>query len=127
MDAITVKRNLTQELGSVIKAAVSERSDGEALPSDATQAVCNVIESIFIHGLRDPFFVKGSRYAKYPEPNFWPFISKFSHRSIRSQISGLKQIRSEVGRARAWVRIVLNEGVIEHYVTALSRDNKAVR
>ncbi|VDO90571.1 unnamed protein product [Heligmosomoides polygyrus] len=50
--------------------------------------------------MRDPFFVKGSRYAKYPEPNFWPFVSKYSHKSITAEINSLKQIRSEIGRGR---------------------------
>jgi hypothetical protein len=36
--------------------------------SDAVQALCNVLEAVFIHGLKDPYFLKGSRYAKYPEP-----------------------------------------------------------
>ena len=36
--------------------------------SDTTQAICNVIEAIFIHGLKDAFFLKSSRYSKYPEP-----------------------------------------------------------
>lgn len=36
--------------------------------SDTNQAICNVIEAVFIHGLKDAFFLKGSRYSKYPEP-----------------------------------------------------------
>ncbi|VDM64512.1 unnamed protein product [Angiostrongylus costaricensis] len=71
--------------------------------SEITQNICNVIEAIFIHGLRDPFFVKGSRYAKYPEPNIWPFVSKFSEKKIIEEVNSLKQIRSEIGRGRVGV------------------------
>lgn len=31
--------------------------------SDVEQLVCNVCESILIHGLLDTFFLKGSRYS----------------------------------------------------------------
>src|SRR4051794_18889757 len=68
--------------------------------SGTTQDLCNVIEAVFIHGLKDAFFVKNSRYSKYPEPNFWPFASKITHKGIRNQIAAFKQIKSEIGKAR---------------------------
>ncbi|CAJ0955876.1 unnamed protein product, partial [Mesorhabditis belari] len=117
------KQDLSKELENVLKAAVgSLRSSKETISSEITQNLCNIIEAILIHGLRDPFFLKGSRYAKYPEPNFWPFVSKFSHPAILSQISALKQIRTEIGKGRAWIRIVLNECAMEHYVTLLKNE-----
>lgn len=36
--------------------------------SETVAAVCNVVEAIFIHGLKPQYFVKGSRFSKYPEP-----------------------------------------------------------
>ncbi|EPB79143.1 hypothetical protein ANCCEY_01782 [Ancylostoma ceylanicum] len=95
------KSGISKELEIVLKAAItSPYTQRDGVPSEITQNICNVIEAIFIHGLRDPFFVKGSRYAKYPEPNFWPFVSKYSHRSITTEINSLNQIRSEIGRGR---------------------------
>jgi hypothetical protein len=70
----------------------------------------------------DAFFLKGSRFSRYPEPNIWPFISKFTHGSIKKQILALKQIKTEIGKSRAWIRIVLNEGALEHYIQMITRD-----
>ncbi|KAK6733114.1 hypothetical protein RB195_017090 [Necator americanus] len=121
------KAVISKELEVVLKAAVaSSYTQRDVVPSEITQNICSVIEAIFIHGLRDPFFVKGSRYAKYPEPNFWPFVSKYSHRSIITEINSLNQIRSEIGRSRAWIRIVLNQNTLEHYLHLLLRETKAM-
>ncbi|EYC08822.1 hypothetical protein Y032_0064g3547 [Ancylostoma ceylanicum] len=121
------KSGISKELEIVLKAAItSPYTQRDGVPSEITQNICNVIEAIFIHGLRDPFFVKGSRYAKYPEPNFWPFVSKYSHRSITTEINSLNQIRSEIGRGRAWIRIVLNQNSLEHYLQLLLRETKAI-
>ncbi|PAV59363.1 hypothetical protein WR25_21406 [Diploscapter pachys] len=122
-----VRASLSKELESMIKETISSSQNGaDVVSSDVVQGICNVIEAIFIHGLRDPFFLKGSRYAKYPEPNFWPFVSKFSHPSITSQIRSLSMINTEIGKSRAWIRIVLNEGSIEHYVKLLLGEKRAI-
>ncbi|GMS85263.1 hypothetical protein PENTCL1PPCAC_7438, partial [Pristionchus entomophagus] len=121
------KRELVNELNIVLKAAASHRRPNkEPLPAELTANVCAVVEAILIHGLRDPFFLRGSRYAKYPEPNFWPFVSKFTHRSVTTQIHALNLIKTEIGKSRAWVRIVLNEGGLEHYLGVLSAEKKAL-
>uniref|UniRef100_A0AC35FRA6 RUN domain-containing protein n=1 Tax=Panagrolaimus sp. PS1159 TaxID=55785 RepID=A0AC35FRA6_9BILA len=118
------KNIIRQELDAILKTAVQQYHEEDKLFDDTVQAICNVIESVFIHGLKDAFFLKGSRFSKYPEPNFWPFVSKFTHRSIKNQIGDLKQIKSEIGKARAWVRICINEGQLEHYINLLSKDAK---
>ncbi|CAJ0607999.1 unnamed protein product [Cylicocyclus nassatus] len=121
------KSEISREFEFVLKAAIaSNYSHGDGISSEITQNICNVVEAMFIHGLRDPFFVKGSRYAKYPEPNFWPFVSKYTHKSITTEIKSLNQIRSEIGRGRAWIRIVLNQNTLEHYLQLLLRETKAL-
>lgn len=75
----------------------------------------------------DAFFLKGSRYSKYPEPNFWPLIDKFTHGSIKKQINAFAQIKTPVGKSRAWLRVVLNEGALEHYIQMISRDDNQLR
>lgn len=123
-----IRAALQKELDNVVKAAIaSPHSRRENVPSEITQNLCNSIEAIFIHGLRDPFFLKGTRYAKYPEPNFWPFVSKFSHRSITNQISCLGQVRSEIGKSRAWIRIVLNENALSQYLDLLAAESTAIQ
>ncbi|ULU07327.1 hypothetical protein L3Y34_018821 [Caenorhabditis briggsae] len=123
-----IRADLQKELDNVVKAAIaSPHSKRENVPSEITQNLCNSIEAIFIHGLRDPFFLKGTRYAKYPEPNFWPFVSKFSHRSITNQIACLGQVRTEIGKGRAWIRIVLNENALSQYLDLLSTETTAIQ
>uniref|UniRef100_A0A158R4M8 RUN domain-containing protein n=1 Tax=Syphacia muris TaxID=451379 RepID=A0A158R4M8_9BILA len=117
-----VKANLCKELKLALKNAALEIPLGDYISSEATLTLCNVIEAIFIHGLRDSFFVKGSRYAKYPEPNFWPFLLRNMHNSVKTQIESLSQIKTDIGRARAWIRIVLNENSMEHYLRLFARD-----
>uniref|UniRef100_A0A8R1HJL5 RUN domain-containing protein n=2 Tax=Caenorhabditis japonica TaxID=281687 RepID=A0A8R1HJL5_CAEJA len=123
-----IRADLQKELDNVVKAAIaSPHSRNLNVPSEITQNLCNSIEALFIHGLRDPFFLKGTRYAKYPEPNFWPFVSKFSHRAIISQIACLGQIRSEIGKSRAWIRIVLNENALGEYLDTLATESHAIQ
>ncbi|KAF8362744.1 cup-14 [Pristionchus pacificus] len=176
------KKELLNELNIVLKAAASHRrSNKEPLAAELTANVCSVVEAVLIHGLRDPFFLRGSRYAKYPEPNFWPFVSKFTPRSVITQVQALNLIKTEIGKSRfwalpitgaegdkskdskekerraiarkgmtfnrrlrkrrsndqrferkradesvAWVRIVLNEGGLEHYLGVLGDEKKAL-
>ncbi|MFH4975028.1 hypothetical protein AB6A40_001737 [Gnathostoma spinigerum] len=113
------KEDITKELENVLSFLKDRDEPGGAIANDTSQALCNVVEAAFIHGLRDPFFAKASRYAKYPEPNFWPFLYKYTHVSIKKQIASLNQIRTDIGRARAWIRITLNEGSLENYINML--------
>ncbi|CAB3404236.1 unnamed protein product [Caenorhabditis bovis] len=123
-----IRNNLTKDLETVVKAAItSPYSSTENIPSEITQNLCNSIEAIFIHGLRDPFFLKGTRYSKYPEPNFWPFVSKYSHKDIIFQITRHQQIKTEIGKSRAWIRIILNENSLNHYLDLLSAEKNAIQ
>uniref|UniRef100_A0A915CSQ2 RUN domain-containing protein n=1 Tax=Ditylenchus dipsaci TaxID=166011 RepID=A0A915CSQ2_9BILA len=97
---ISSKTSIRQELDAVTKLAVSNYSLENPLTSETIQALCN---------------------------NFWPFVSKFTHKSIKYQISTLKQIKNEVGKARAWIRIVLSEGALESYIHLLLRDEGQLR
>ncbi|KJH41621.1 RUN domain protein [Dictyocaulus viviparus] len=102
------KVSIHDELETVLKAAESSNySEKDGIP-------------------RDPFFIKGSRYAKYPEPNIWPFVSKYSEKSVIEEVNSQKQIRTEVGRGRAWIRIVMNKNSLEHYLRLLIRETKAI-
>ncbi|CAD5211006.1 unnamed protein product [Bursaphelenchus okinawaensis] len=120
------KNRIRQELEVTIKAILFEGADGQ-ISGEVNQAVCNTIEAIFIHGLKDAFFLKGSRYSKYPEPNFWPFVSKFTHKSVKNQINGQNQIKNEIGKGRAWIRIIMNEGALEHYISMISKDTQQLQ
>uniref|UniRef100_A0A915PVS1 RUN domain-containing protein n=1 Tax=Setaria digitata TaxID=48799 RepID=A0A915PVS1_9BILA len=115
-----VKAKLMTELANVLKQAASEYPSGDALSKESTQILCNTIEALFIHGLRTTFFQKKSRVSRYPEPNFWPFVSKYTHKAVLDQIAASSQIKTEIGKSRAWIRILLNENTIENYLNLLS-------
>ncbi|VDN22780.1 unnamed protein product, partial [Gongylonema pulchrum] len=121
-----VKANLTNEFANVIKNAVSEYPSGAALSHESTQTLCNVLEAVFIHGLRKAFFEKKPKGTKYPEPNFWPFVCKYTHRAVLDQIAASGQIKTEIGKSRAWLRILLNENTMENYLNLLSRNTVAL-
>lgn len=100
--------------------------------SDNTNALCNVLEAIFIHGLRDSFGEKmsvllGADPDRMPVPNFWPVVLIISHRDLIEQVSELSFISSEVGRSRAWVRLALNNGQICSYLSVLLQDSHTLK
>ncbi|XP_003373459.1 pleckstrin domain-containing family M member 1 [Trichinella spiralis] len=108
------KRTLYYELCSSVKAALREKhSDAEMnyLNNETTNHLCCVIEALFIHGLRPKYVIRNS-HRKYPEPNFWPFISKYLHRNVRAQIKNLNQINTDIGRSRVII--------IEHCINLIS-------
>lgn len=60
--------------------------------SDNTNALCNVLEAILIHGLRDSLGERMSSFLgadpdRMPVPNFWPVILVISHRDLIEQVS----------------------------------------
>lgn len=100
--------------------------------SDNTNVLCNVLEAIFIHGLRDSFGEKmsvllGADPDRMPVPNFWPVVLIISHRDLIEQIGELSFISSEVGRSRAWVRLALNHGQIHSYLSVLLQDSHTLK
>ncbi|KAL3101078.1 hypothetical protein niasHS_001538 [Heterodera schachtii] len=123
------KRSILWKLDTTIDLVTSSSADfvDNHIPGGLTQALCTVIEAVFIHGLRDAFFLKGSRHSNRPSPNFWPFVSKYTQRSIKTQISTLNQIHTEIGRARAWIRIVLNEYSLDHYISMFVKDTRQMK
>ncbi|XP_063615168.1 sorting nexin-29-like, partial [Penaeus indicus] len=100
--------------------------------SDNTNNLCNVIEAILIHGLRDSLGERmsallGADPDRMPVPNFWPVIMIISHRDLMEQVGDLSFITSEVGRSRAWVRLALNQGQICSYLSVLLQDNRTLK
>nr|CAD2139458.1 unnamed protein product [Meloidogyne enterolobii] len=117
---LAAKNSIRRELD--LSAEFASKNFALTATSEFAHSICSLIEAILIHGLRDAFFIRGSRYSKRPIPNFWPFVSKYTHRSIKQQIYVLNQIKTEVGKARAWIRIVLCERTLESYINLFSKD-----
>lgn len=111
--------------------------EAQQLPSDeVTNRLCNALEAVFVHGLKETFLGKlSSRLAgqeatalspKMPEPSFWTFALVFSHKEVIGQVEGLGQVWSEVGRARAWLRLALNDGLLVSYLAAMAGDQRSL-
>ncbi|KHJ45829.1 RUN domain protein [Trichuris suis] len=124
-----VKRILFNEICTTVKTAFREKRpelEADCLSGDIQNQICCVIEALFIQGLREKY-VKRNVHAKYPEPNFWPFISKHLHRNVIAQVKNLNQIKSDVGRARVLIRLALIDGVVENYLTIVTSQKRMVR
>lgn len=100
----------------------------EPVPScELTNDLCRSLEALFIHGLRDTFLDKVSSVmseTRPPEPNFWPPVQIVSHSNVIHEIVALSQIRSDIGKARAWLRAALNEGLLTSYIAMMREDRR---
>jgi len=123
---------------AAVSEAVSEvqyqymNSDTSIPSNDITTRLCTSLEAVFVHGLKETFLGRlSSRLShhdsmvaspKMPEPSFWTFSLVFSHKAVISQVDSLTQVSSEVGRARAWLRMALNDSLLVSYLTAMVQD-----
>lgn len=126
-----IKGNMTSALIEVVKEIQHKyrNQEKEIESNDETTRLCSVLESMFIHGLKETFLGRlSSRLAlsdmspKMPEPSFWTFVLVFSHKEVISTVEKLSQVGSEVGRSRAWIRQGLNDGLLVPYLTTMAQD-----
>ncbi|XP_072174606.1 pleckstrin homology domain-containing family M member 1-like [Diadema setosum] len=116
---MAIKLTLSKEVASSIKKLQRDHisSDSAIRSGDTANRFCNVMEAILLHELKD----------SYSSKTFWPFLIKFTHRDVLEQIKDLAFIKTEVGYCRAWVRLALNDCLMESYMNAILRDTKAIR
>uniref|UniRef100_A0A8C6JHH5 Uncharacterized protein n=1 Tax=Melopsittacus undulatus TaxID=13146 RepID=A0A8C6JHH5_MELUD len=104
--------------------AVVTSDDGNA------NTLCSALEAVFVHGLKAKHIKTesggkgkktGSR-APLPQPVFWGLLKSITHRNIISELEQLIFINTDVGRCRAWLRLALNDGLMECYLKLLLRD-----
>lgn len=108
--------------------------DGQPIGNcDEAMTLCSVLEAIFLHGLKDSLLnrvteaLSGPDFDAMPQPSFWGPLLVFSHRQIIDQIQSMRQITTEVGYCRAWIRLALNEGLLSSYLCSIRRDNSALK
>uniref|UniRef100_A0A8C4NEK8 RUN domain-containing protein n=1 Tax=Eptatretus burgeri TaxID=7764 RepID=A0A8C4NEK8_EPTBU len=105
---------------------------GHTITSSDTHAnaLCNAVEAVFVHGLRPQYIrrVQATRRHRrkkghtLPRPVFWQVIRAVTHRDVLAQLGGLRCITTDVGRCRAWLRVALNDGLLECYLASLLVD-----
>lgn len=131
-----VKESLRKQLHSAVMGMQDVESTGDSVQignCEETMALCSVLEAIFLHGLKDSLLnrvtevLSGPDFDAMPQPSFWGPLLVFSHREIIDQIQGFKQITTEVGYCRAWIRLALNEGLLSSYLSSIQRDNSALK
>ncbi|KAG5865004.1 hypothetical protein JTB14_035943 [Gonioctena quinquepunctata] len=94
-------------------------------------ALCVTLEAVFLYGLRSKPLVttdqNSSAFKQVSEIvvnslsigneslSFWPFVKKHLTKHEQERYSVLKQIWTDTGRGRAWIRSTLNESSLERY------------
>ncbi|XP_067825166.1 pleckstrin homology domain-containing family M member 1 isoform X2 [Heptranchias perlo] len=123
-----IKKKLANSLKCLQKRYVNSDSVVTSDDSDAN-VLCCVLESVFVHGLKSKYVRtdggnrgrKGIR-APLPQPVFWTLLKTVTHRDVVTELERLNFINTDVGRCRAWVRLALNDGLMECYLVSLFRE-----
>ncbi|CAH0555655.1 unnamed protein product [Brassicogethes aeneus] len=103
--------------------------------------LCLSLEAVFSHGLRTkPFekqnssalkqvsdIVTNSLHIGNEVPSFWPFVKRHLTNHEQERYSVLKQIWTDIGRSKAWIRSALNERSLERYCTKLLGDQEILK
>lgn len=121
-----IKKHLVNSIKALQKHYVT--SD-ELVTSDDGDAntLCCALEAVFVHGLKAKH-IKADSGAKgrklggrlpLPQPVFWALLKSITHRNIISELEHLDFINTDVGRCRAWLRLALNDGLMECYLKLL--------
>ncbi|XP_066442984.1 pleckstrin homology domain-containing family M member 1 isoform X2 [Eleutherodactylus coqui] len=132
LDHRAVKQNITRKLSSCLRALQMRYvTTDDVITSDDDEAngLCVALEAVFIHGLKVKFIRtpanrrrnKG-RHVALPQPAFWPLLKAVTHRDVIAQLEAISYISSEVGRCRSWLRLALNESLMECYFLTLQRE-----
>ncbi|XP_040290629.1 pleckstrin homology domain-containing family M member 1 isoform X1 [Bufo bufo] len=127
-----VKQNIAKKLSSSLRALQMRYvTTDDVITSDDDDAIsfCVALEAIFIHGLKVKFIrtQAGKRRNKgrqvpLPQPAFWPLLKAITHRDVTTQLEKISYINSDVGRCRSWLRLALNESLMECYFLTLQRE-----
>lgn len=93
---VSVRNTLLSRLSESVKelqlCCMEENVSGDSMDiKEAGNNLCSIIESIFLHGLKDSFARKVRRAIadvdEIPEPNFWAPLLIISHRQIIDQVN----------------------------------------
>ncbi|XP_010166490.1 pleckstrin homology domain-containing family M member 1, partial [Antrostomus carolinensis] len=124
---------IKKQLVNAIKALQKQYVTSDAIvTSDDGNAntLCSALEAVFVHGLKAKHIKpesggKGKKTGgrgPLPQPVFWGLLKSITHRNIVSELEQLIFINTDVGRCRAWLRLALNDGLMECYLKLLLRE-----
>ncbi|NWS35272.1 PKHM1 protein, partial [Polioptila caerulea] len=124
-----IKKQLVNAIKALQKQYVS--SDAVVTSDDGNaNTLCSALEAVFVHGLKAKHIKaesggkgkKSGGRGPLPQPVFWGLLKSITHRNIVSELEQLMFINTDVGRCRAWLRLALNDGLVECYLKLLLRD-----
>ncbi|KAM3923514.1 pleckstrin homology domain-containing family M member 1 isoform 1-T2 [Leptodactylus fuscus] len=127
-----VKQNITKKLSSSLRALQMRYvTTDDVITSDDDDAngFCVALEAVFIHGLKTKFITAQTNRRKnkghqvvLPQPAFWSLLKAVTHRDVITQLEKISYINCDVGRCRSWLRLALNESLMECYFLTLQRE-----
>ncbi|XP_053119912.1 pleckstrin homology domain-containing family M member 1-like [Hemicordylus capensis] len=121
-----IKKQLVASIKALQKHYVT--SDALVTSDDGdANTLCCALEAVFVHGLKAKHIkpesgAKGRKLGgrlPLPQPVFWALLKSITHRNIISELEHLDFINTDVGRCRAWLRLALNDGLMECYLKLL--------
>ncbi|XP_064255790.1 pleckstrin homology domain-containing family M member 1 isoform X1 [Passer domesticus] len=124
-----IKKQLVNAIKALQKQYVS--SDTVVTSDDGNaNTLCSALEAVFVHSLKAKHIKaetggkgkKSGGRGPLPQPVFWGLLKSITHRNIVSELEQLMFINTDVGRCRAWLRLALNDGLMECYLKLLLRD-----
>lgn len=124
-----IKKKLVGSVKALQKQYVS--SDTVVTSEDAdANTVCSALEAVFIHGLHTKHIraeaggkrKKRAQQKPLPQPVFWPLLKAVTHKHTISELEHLVFVSTDVGRSRAWLRLALNDGLMECYLKLLLQE-----
>lgn len=124
-----IKKKLVGSVKALQKQYVS--SDTVVTSEDAdANTMCSALEAVFIHGLHTRHIRaeaagkrrKRAQQKALPQPAFWPLLKAVTHKHTISELEHLLFVSTDVGRCRAWLRLALNDGLMECYLKLLLQE-----
>ncbi|XP_019874648.2 sorting nexin-29 [Aethina tumida] len=101
--------------------------------------LCLSLEAVLLHGLRNKCVEPQSALKQVSEivvntlhigneaVSFWPFVKRHLTQHEQERYNVLKQIWTDTGRGKAWIRSALNERSLERYFVILLSDQDKLK
>ncbi|KAM5274522.1 pleckstrin homology domain-containing family M member 1 [Ctenodactylus gundi] len=124
-----IKKKLVGSVKALQKQYVSLDTVVTSEDGDAN-TMCSALEAVFIHGLHAKHIraeaggkrKKSAHQKPLPQPVFWSLLKAVTHKHVISELEHLVFVNTDVGRCRAWLRLALNDGLMECYLKLLLQE-----